>query len=44
MKDTLKEEANNFKAVAHDVAVSGAYLYPLKVSSEARQHSDYLLH
>jgi hypothetical protein len=42
MKDALHEEADNFKAAAHDVAVSGAYLYPVKVSSEARQHSGYL--
>jgi hypothetical protein len=42
MKDTLHEEADNFKAVAHEVAVSGAYLYPVKVSAEARQHSGYL--
>ncbi|GFF98952.1 hypothetical protein IFM61392_00564 [Aspergillus lentulus] len=30
MKDAFHEEADNFKAVAHDVAVSGAYLYPVK--------------
>lgn len=42
LKDALHEEADNFKAVAHGIAVSGAYLYPVKVSSEVREHSKYL--
>jgi hypothetical protein len=32
LKQTLLEEASHAQAVAHEVAVSGAYLYPLKVS------------
>ncbi|KAH2955148.1 hypothetical protein KXW00_000881 [Aspergillus fumigatus] len=30
LKGALHEEADNFKAVAHGIAVSGAYLYPVK--------------
>ncbi|RHZ68276.1 uncharacterized protein CDV56_103753 [Aspergillus thermomutatus] len=40
MKDALHEEANNFKAVAHDVAVSGAYLYPVKGILYFSYHKD----
>lgn len=37
IKDAVLAEAKNTQAVAHDVIMSGAYLYPFKVSSYAPQ-------
>ncbi|EAW11537.1 EI24 domain-containing protein [Aspergillus clavatus NRRL 1] len=40
IKDALQEEASTFRAVAHDVAVSGAYLYPVKGIFYFTSHKD----